>query len=98
MALPQRGMQPPARCPISIETNIPPFSMARCRRWMSRNIKKFGRLRIGVIIQGRQWRGRRPSATFLEAIIGIIAKNGAVMDWERVLAYVTGTVDQELLA
>ena len=25
-------------------------------------------------------------------------QGGAVMDWARILAYVTGTVDQELLA
>jgi hypothetical protein len=36
----------------------------------------------------------------LGAINGAIAdgREGAVMDWARILAYVTGTVDQELLA
>jgi hypothetical protein len=34
---------------------------------------------------------------FLAAIIQILAENGAIMHWARILAYVTGTVHQELL-
>src|SRR5262245_61472067 len=33
-----------------------------------------------------------------DAVVRIGAGQGAVMDWARMLAYVTGTVDQELLA
>ena len=33
-----------------------------------------------------------------DAVAGVKAEQGAVMDWARILAYVTGTVDQELLA
>ena len=35
--------------------------------------------------------------TALDAVAGVRTGQGAVMDWARILAYVTGTVDQELL-
>jgi hypothetical protein len=40
------------------------------------------------------------SATFFEAINGAhrgSAGKGGLMEWARILAYITGTVDQELL-
>ena len=33
-----------------------------------------------------------------DAVAGVRTEQGAFMDWARILAYVTGTVDQELLA
>jgi hypothetical protein len=36
--------------------------------------------------------------TAQDAVVRIGVGQGAVMDWARMLAYVTGTVDQELLA
>jgi putative transposase len=47
------------------------------------------------------WRFRRLSCRFLAQIneaIGDGRSKGAVMEWARILAYVTGVVDQELLA
>ena len=32
-----------------------------------------------------------------DAVAGVRTEQEAVMDWARILAYVTGTVDQELL-
>ena len=36
--------------------------------------------------------------TVHDAVAEVRTGQGAVMDWARILAYVTGTVDQELLA
>ena len=38
------------------------------------------------------------SRTAYNAVARVGVGQGAVMDWARVLAYATGTVDQELLA
>ena len=42
--------------------------------------------------------GRRTRAGAGVAHLQFARLRGAVMDWARILAYVTGTVDQELLA
>ena len=33
-----------------------------------------------------------------DAVAGVRTRQGSVMDWARILAYVTGTLNQELLA
>src|ERR1700730_14159872 len=62
------------------------------------------RLRSGA--GGRPWRCRTFASItvpedgpvhFIDVVRGW-AEGGPLMDWARVLAYVTGTVDQELLA
>src|SRR5258708_1777102 len=64
-----------------------------------RKVKKLKRQRTRSLIHGPC----RPSGTFLGRSMAPPFRDnsrdkGTVMDWARILAYVTGTVDQELLA